>query len=147
MSLSLFLLTRTCGRVITQVFIGCDKIRRTKIRICEPQPVMSCARVSCPSVQVAPLSEPVGGSVPKFPSPDKTTGFSTEFGNSFSLLCPAQGSPIPGYRCHFSLFNSLTMKQRKRRTKRVLINSPNISLNIIVLTVYASYRPIICIFF
>ena len=32
-------------------------------------------------------------------------------------------------------------------TKRVLINSPNIRLNVIVLTVYASYRPIICIFF
>ena len=44
------------------------------------------------------FSEPVGGSAPKFPSANTISGFSANLANTFSLPCPAQGSPIPSFR-------------------------------------------------
>lgn len=42
--------------------------------------------------------EPVGSSVPKFSSVAKTQGLETKSNQSFTLLCPAQGFPVPSYR-------------------------------------------------
>lgn len=42
--------------------------------------------------------EPVGSSVPKFASVAKTQGLETKSNQSFTLLCPAQGYPVPTYR-------------------------------------------------
>ena len=44
------------------------------------------------------LSEPVGGSAPKFSSDTKTSGIERRVLNPLSLRCPAQGSPIPAFR-------------------------------------------------
>ena len=43
------------------------------------------------------ISEPVGGSAPKFS--EKSSGFvlTEKSANPFSLACPAQGSPTPGF--------------------------------------------------
>ena len=43
------------------------------------------------------ISEPVGGSAPKFS--EKSSGFvlAEKSANPFSLACPAQGSPTPGF--------------------------------------------------
>jgi hypothetical protein len=42
--------------------------------------------------------EPVGSSVPKFSSVAKTQGLEAKSNQSFTLLCPAQGYPVPAYR-------------------------------------------------
>lgn len=42
--------------------------------------------------------EPVGSSIPKFPTMDNVRGFQVMRGQSFTLLCPAQGFPVPTYR-------------------------------------------------
>lgn len=44
------------------------------------------------------LSEPVGSSGPKFPTVDKSRGFEAKVNESFTLLCPAQGFPVPAFR-------------------------------------------------
>lgn len=49
------------------------------------------------SVLITPL-EPVGGSVPKFPNVDKIRGFETKLSACYTLLCPAQGFPLPTYK-------------------------------------------------
>ena len=48
------------------------------------------------------ITEPVGGSAPKFSSDAKTSGIDRAAMHSLSLACPAQGSPVPAYR-YFSL--------------------------------------------
>ena len=43
--------------------------------------------------------EPIGMSLPKFSTTSDTLGsFKSKIGKSFSLLCPAQGKPIPAFR-------------------------------------------------
>ena len=44
------------------------------------------------------ITEPVGGSMPKFSSNLKTSGIELPSALPFSLSCPAQGSPVPSYR-------------------------------------------------
>lgn len=41
---------------------------------------------------------PVGSVRPKFPTMDNSRGFIAKSGNPLTLLCPAQGFPIPLYR-------------------------------------------------
>ena len=50
------------------------------------------------SVKLCTISEPVGGSAPKFS--EKSSGFvlTEKSARPFSLACPAQGSPTPSYR-------------------------------------------------
>ena len=65
---------------------------------------MSSSRVSSPIIQVSPflngptLSEPVGGSTPKFSGKLKSSTVEESFAQPFSLSCPAQGSPVPSFR-------------------------------------------------
>jgi hypothetical protein len=42
--------------------------------------------------------EPVGSSIPKFPTMDNVRGFQVMRDQTFTLLCPAQGFPLPTYR-------------------------------------------------
>ena len=45
------------------------------------------------------ILEPIGMSVPKFSTSSDTLGsFKVDFGQETSLLCPAQGKPIPAFR-------------------------------------------------
>ena len=44
------------------------------------------------------LSEPVGGSSPKFSGESISSTVRKAANNPFSLSCPAQGSPVPSYR-------------------------------------------------
>lgn len=44
------------------------------------------------------LLEPVGAKAPSFSSDSKGSIFVREQGQSFALLCQAQGSPVPIYR-------------------------------------------------
>lgn len=50
------------------------------------------------------LSEPVGGSPPKFSTDLTTSGVKRSAASAFSLSCPAQGSPVPSYRFDASIF-------------------------------------------
>ena len=68
---------------------------------------MSCPRVSHPSIQVGVIwfgkigeivSEPISGSLPKFSSEAKLSLFVRKEKTSMSLLCPAQGFPVPAFR-------------------------------------------------
>ncbi|KAJ4435738.1 hypothetical protein ANN_18355 [Periplaneta americana] len=43
-------------------------------------------------------SEPVGSSAPKFPTIDKSRGFEAKVNQNSTLLCPAQGFPVPVFR-------------------------------------------------
>lgn len=42
--------------------------------------------------------EPVGGSAPKFPSVETGKSFVAKQKSSFTMLCPAQGFPVPFFR-------------------------------------------------
>lgn len=42
--------------------------------------------------------EPVGSAAPKFPTTENIHGFVTAVGVQTTLLCPAQGYPVPAYR-------------------------------------------------
>ena len=44
------------------------------------------------------LSEPIGSAAPKFSQETKNLGFVRPLGVTLSLLCAAQGFPIPAYR-------------------------------------------------
>jgi len=50
------------------------------------------------------LSEPVGSSGPKFPTMDKSRGFEARVNENFTLLCPAQGFPVPAFRWDSTVF-------------------------------------------
>ncbi|KAJ9598739.1 hypothetical protein L9F63_026726, partial [Diploptera punctata] len=41
--------------------------------------------------------EPVGSSIPKFPSVIKVQGVNTKINQGYALICPAQGFPVPVY--------------------------------------------------
>ncbi|KAH0947635.1 hypothetical protein HN011_008034 [Eciton burchellii] len=43
-------------------------------------------------------SEPVGSVRPKFPTMDNSRGFISNEGDALTLLCPAQGFPVPSHR-------------------------------------------------
>lgn len=45
------------------------------------------------------ILEPIGGSAPKFSLETKITSLVRGTGKELALSCPAQGSPIPTYRC------------------------------------------------
>jgi hypothetical protein len=44
------------------------------------------------------ISEPIGSAAPKFSQETKNLGFVRPLGVTLSLLCAAQGFPIPAYR-------------------------------------------------
>lgn len=44
------------------------------------------------------LPEPVGSVIPKFPTTDSSRSFRGKRGENLTLLCPAQGFPVPKYR-------------------------------------------------
>ncbi|KAG8223600.1 hypothetical protein J437_LFUL004123, partial [Ladona fulva] len=43
------------------------------------------------------ITEPVGSSVPKFPTLDKSRTYETPTNHSYNLFCPAQGYPVPSH--------------------------------------------------
>jgi hypothetical protein len=43
--------------------------------------------------------EPIGSSLPKFPSENKIQTLSRRQGDSSALICPAQAAPVPVFRC------------------------------------------------
>ena len=45
-----------------------------------------------------PYVEPIGSAKPKFSSILKLSAFQKEAGEGVALTCPAQGSPLPGFR-------------------------------------------------
>ncbi len=51
------------------------------------------------AIYISPFSaEPIGGAKPKFSQDSKSNTFVRESGSMLSLMCPAQGSPIPSFR-------------------------------------------------
>ena len=44
------------------------------------------------------FSEPIGGSAPKFTIDSKLSLVERKLAEPLTLVCPAQGSPVPGYR-------------------------------------------------
>ena len=44
------------------------------------------------------MIEPIGGTKPKFSQESDYSRFTKRSGQQLSLLCPAQGSPIPAFR-------------------------------------------------
>ena len=44
------------------------------------------------------LIEPIGGTKPKFSQESELSQFTKRSGHQLSLLCPAQGSPVPAFR-------------------------------------------------
>ena len=74
------------------------------------------------------LTEPVGGSSPKFTLKSSVSALKTLSGNPFEFSCPAQGSPIPSFRSVFSLFSHLqspseAQPQSSRLTQKLLGSS------------------------
>ena len=56
-----------------------------------------------------PFSEPIGGSAPKFTLDSKLSLVERKFAHPLTLVCPAQGSPVPSYRyLHLTSTNSST---------------------------------------
>ena len=53
------------------------------------------------------LPEPVGGSPPKFPDNSKISSVDSFSGRYSTLLCPAQGSPVPAFRSILTFRNTL----------------------------------------
>ncbi|XP_049833936.1 Down syndrome cell adhesion molecule-like protein Dscam2 isoform X23 [Schistocerca gregaria] len=56
------------------------------------------------------ITEPVGSSVPKFPTTDDVRGFKARLGHNCTLMCPAQGFPVPAYRW-YKYIDGTTRKQ------------------------------------
>lgn len=44
------------------------------------------------------ISEPIGTAKPKFPTKDNVLSMVRILGQALTVLCPAQGSPIPSFR-------------------------------------------------
>ena len=42
--------------------------------------------------------EPIGSAPPKFSVKDKINAFGVNLDETFAILCPAQGFPIPAFR-------------------------------------------------
>ena len=56
-----------------------------------------------------PFSEPIGGSAPKFTLDSKLSLVERKLAHPLTLVCPAQGSPIPSYRSlHLTSSNSFS---------------------------------------
>ena len=53
------------------------------------------------------FTEPVGGSPPKFPDNSKISSVDSYSGRYSTLLCPAQGSPVPAFRSILTFRNTL----------------------------------------
>lgn len=74
---------------------------------------MPSSRVTHPKVQVGVildlsflnfvLIEPVGSKAPVLANDLKIMGYDRQLGQSFALLCPAQGLPLPLFRLVFSI--------------------------------------------
>lgn len=65
------------------------------------------------------LVEPVGSVRPKFPTMDNSRGFVSNEGDALTLLCPAQGFPVPSHRWDkvISRYNlDFRNKSRKRES-------------------------------
>ena len=67
---------------------------------------MSCTGIPHPSIQVKYFPnnqliylEPVGGSSPKFSGSSILSSFVGKTSHPQTLTCPAQGSPVPAFRC------------------------------------------------
>ena len=46
-------------------------------------------------------TEPIGSSLPKFLTDDKSDTFSRDMGTTVALKCPAQAYPLPSFRLEF----------------------------------------------
>ena len=77
------------------------------------------------------LTEPVGGSSPKFTLKSSVSALKTLSGNPFELSCPAQGSPIPSFRsppntffqtfrADWGLYSKVHIEKRWRKTRGVV---------------------------
>jgi len=53
------------------------------------------------------FSEPIGSAAPKFSQETKSLSFVRPVGVTLSLLCAAQGSPLPAYRLVKNLFSAI----------------------------------------
>ncbi|XP_025834475.1 Down syndrome cell adhesion molecule-like protein Dscam2 isoform X37 [Agrilus planipennis] len=64
------------------------------------------------------ITEPIGSKGPSFPSASKTSSYEMKSGTSFSLLCPAQGLPVPLFRW-YKFVDGTTRKQPVQLDDRV----------------------------
>ena len=96
-------LQRASGRISSQTDRGSSACLHGRFSNSTHCPVVSCPRGSCPSFQVLSVkinmfTEPVGGSPPKFSDNSKISSVDSHNGRYSTLLCPAQGSPVPAFR-------------------------------------------------
>ena len=64
-----------------------------------------------------PFSEPIGGSAPKFTIDSKLSLVERKFSQPLTLVCPAQGSPVPGYRS--------SLNQQQHVFSKVFVGRPS----------------------
>ena len=84
--------------------------------------------VPCPLLRANPrescsfrlLAEPMGSARPKFPTVDNSRGFVSSLSQPLTLLCPAQGFPVPWHRWEEVALS----RQRSTRWPFSLFSSP-----------------------
>ncbi|KAJ9593690.1 hypothetical protein L9F63_014738, partial [Diploptera punctata] len=67
------------------------------------------------------ITEPVGSSIPKFPSVLKSQGLEVKLSESYTLLCPAQGFPVPSYRTSWKFSSKISLCDESTRIYSVLL--------------------------
>ncbi|XP_076672535.1 Down syndrome cell adhesion molecule 1 isoform X38 [Andrena cerasifolii] len=72
------------------------------------------------------ITEPVGSVRPKFPTMDNSRGFISSLGETLTLLCPAQGFPVPSHRWYKFIEGSsrrqpVQLNERVRQVSGTLI--------------------------
>jgi hypothetical protein len=92
-----------CPNFLPWTKVGGLKLKWTKVSHCSVLPRDSLCQHSGEAALYSDwhnfnFIEPVGSSIPKFPTMDNVRGFQVMRDQSFTLLCPAQGFPVPTYR-------------------------------------------------
>ena len=62
---------------------------------------------SCIIIAVNSIVDPIGGTKPKFSQESESSTFTKKSGQQLSLLCPAQGAPLPSFRLVAMMFEFL----------------------------------------
>ena len=99
------LFCRACWWICAKVFWSFRPLTTSGNSNSAKNPFVPSSRVPSPCIQVIyflppDFLEPVGGSSPKFSGSSILSSFLVMEFQPQTLSCPAQGSPIPAFRCH-----------------------------------------------
>jgi hypothetical protein len=90
MKVSLFACFRSMGNVLNSHLSGQERINRLSIHFTPNVNIYKFVTIF--------TKHEIGGSAPKFSGELTIKGLTKASTHSFSLTCPAQGSPVPAYR-------------------------------------------------